>query len=518
MEVISPTITIKVVGHQWYWSSIHHEINLGLATEPVAGRVDRINQLELIERSFIMSSLIFSFKRNVHIPSISRVSSINHDKTYSVINKGLNHPSISLNVKTFLNQNKNLAYPYLFTIDDFNVPKGKNSYLFSNKYKPNSVEKKEITNIAGVYLIRVLNTYDYYIGSATNLFIRFLQHRDKGRLNSKQKGSIKLYTMIRNLYPSNVSFEVLQHSTNFLYKIKELQPNIILNTHEIELMQLLTSYECAVKEQSFLKFFKPSLNDRFIATTSTKLTLLENTSIKSRFLLASSSQGGSQNLSGTRVKKEILEQNISNSNLSITDTRLWPCKIDISNWNIKEDDPVKIFNIKGVQIGSFLSNRKAAQALGVSHTLISRYAKSINNFLSPRLDIMVSVKIINVDKLNKVKHPVAKKYPILDINLTLPKGKICAISSDLSQIKGIFESFQEAANFFEVSDYRRIRRYFGTQKLIKTFKGSFYFTGDNELIKYYETKKSIPNKSIIVHDLSETSLLIPTKVYSFIRN
>ena len=229
-EVISPTITIKVVGHQWYWSSIHHEINLGLATEPVAGRVDKINQLELIERSFIMSSLIFSFKRNVHIPSISRVSSINHDKTYSVINKGLNHPSISLNVKTFLNQNKNLAYPYLFTIDDFNVPKGKNSYLFSNKYKPNSVEKKEIKNIAGVYLIRVLNTYDYYIGSATNLFIRFLQHPDKGRLNSKQKGSIKLYTMIRNLYPSSAKGEYLLKFYNILpiFYIKLKNYNLIL--------------------------------------------------------------------------------------------------------------------------------------------------------------------------------------------------------------------------------------------------------------------------------------------------
>ena len=64
-------------------------------------------------------------KRNVHTPSIFRFSSNNHYKTYSVINKGLNHPSISSNVKTFLEQNQNLAYPYLFTIDDFNVPKGK---------------------------------------------------------------------------------------------------------------------------------------------------------------------------------------------------------------------------------------------------------------------------------------------------------------------------------------------------------------------------------------------------------
>lgn len=374
--------------HQWYWSGIHHEINL-----------DRINNLELVERSFIMSSLIFArIKRNVHTPSIPRINSINHDKTYSVINKGLNHPSISSNVKTFLEQNQNLAYPYLFTIDNFKIlalrTKGKSSYLFSNKYKPNSEEKKELTNIAGVYLIRVLNTDDYYIGSATNFFIRFLQHRDKGRLNSKQKGSIKLYTMIRNLHPSNVSFEVLQHSTNFLYKFKELQPNIILNTYEIELMQLLTLYECAVKEQSFLKFFKPSLNDRFLATTSTKLTFLEDTSIKSKFWLTSTK---------IDLEQELLEQNIEDSYISNTNTN---CKIEISDWIIKEDDPVKIFNAKGVQIGSFLSNRKAAQALGVSHTLVSsleqRYAKSINQFFSPRLGIMVSVQIINVEKLNKV--------------------------------------------------------------------------------------------------------------------
>lgn len=174
-----------------------------------------------------------------------------------------------------------------------------------------------------------------------------------------------------------------------------------------------------------------------------------------------------------------------------------------------------------------MSNRKAAQALGVSHTLISRYAKSVNGFFSPRLGVMVSVNIINVDKLSKVKHPAAKKYSILNLNLSFPKGKICAISSDLSKIEGVFGSFQEAANFFKVSDYRRIRRYFGTQKLINTFKGNFYFSGDSELIKYYETKKSIPNKSIIVHDLTETSSSLSTsfdvctctsstKVYYFI--
>ena len=60
------------------------------------------------------------------------------------------------------------------------------------------------------------------------------------------------------------------------------------------------------------------------------------------------------------------------SDTSITNTI---CKIDISDWIIKEDHPVKIFNGKGVLIGTFLSYRKAGLALGVTHTLVSRYAK-----------------------------------------------------------------------------------------------------------------------------------------------
>ena len=133
--------------------------------------------------------------------------------------------------------------------------------------------------------------------------------------------------MVRNVDNSNVSFEVLQHSTNFLFLFKKLHPNVILNAHEIELMQLLTLYECAVKEQSFLKFFKPTLNDRFLATTSTKLTFLEDTTAAKAALVSSSA------ILPSEVKIE-LEQDvpkrfpIADSNISITDTNY---KIDISD-------------------------------------------------------------------------------------------------------------------------------------------------------------------------------------------
>lgn len=162
-------------------------------------------------------------------------------------------------------------------------------------------------------------------------------------------------------------------------------------------MQLLTLYECAVKEQSLLNYFKPSLNDRVLATTSTKLSFVsgDNNTINPRFLMnkniklepvslkqnttyhttglqqaaGGTPSDGNQHSSSLKEASSVLRQ----SDTSITNTI---CKIDISDWIIKEDHPVKIFNGKRVLIGTFLSSRKAGLALGVTHTLVSRYAKS----------------------------------------------------------------------------------------------------------------------------------------------
>jgi hypothetical protein len=35
--------------------------------------------------------------------------------------------------------------------------------------------------------------------------------------------------------------------------------------------------------------------------------------------------------------------------------------IDISHWSINYNNPVKVYNVKGVIIGSFISQRKAAK-------------------------------------------------------------------------------------------------------------------------------------------------------------
>jgi hypothetical protein len=48
-------------------------------------------------------------------------------------------------------------------------------------------------------------------------------------------------------------------------------------------MQLMSLYDCDLKEQLYLTRFKPSLNSRFFATTSTRLSYLENNLINPQY-------------------------------------------------------------------------------------------------------------------------------------------------------------------------------------------------------------------------------------------
>jgi len=409
-----------------------------------------------------------------------RSYSVNHDNTNFILSKGLNHSSIRTEVKLFLDNNRHLNYPVLFQKDNYNIPKSFNSYSFND-----ISNLSEIKNKAGIYIIRFANSTDFYIGSATDLSKRFLGHRNKARRLSNQKGSVKLYNALRQVDFSLLSFEVLEFTSNFIFKFKEINPKFSLNENEIELMQFISLYECAVKEQSYLVKYRPSLNSRLFATTSTRLTFLDNpNSLSPRLTLSER----------VHLDEEDLEE-LSNLSDDEKESSLIPNSIskkDISHWLTDPNNSVQIFNVKGVNIGSFTTYREAAKELGVSHMIISRYGRSTDAFYSPALDMFVSVSIYNLVKSGKVIHPTAKKHSKLelDLKLVLPKGKICAISSDLSNIVNIFSSFIEAAKYFELSDYRRIRRYFGTNKLINT--GDFYFTGDTEVINLYKNNKAIP--------------------------
>ena len=66
--------------------------------------------------------------------------------------------------------------------------------------------------------------------------------------------------------------------------------------------------------------------------------------------------------------------------------------------------------------------------LKINSIYIDRISLTLNNNQE-----FILIEDINVDKTNKVIHPSAKKHPLLDLDLSFPKGKICAISSDLSK-------------------------------------------------------------------------------------
>lgn len=543
-EVTSPTVTIKVTGHQWYWSThpfvlslnnTSHNLSSGLILLSLLGN----GRSQSPFHNTILSSTLTLKK--YQLKTIFRNYSVNHEKTFSIIDKGMNHSSISRKVKLFL-QNNRIINPlhsqYDVLRDEVEIPNSLKFYTFND-----ISDLSEIKNKAGIYRIIIANTSDYYIGSATDLSIRFLQHRNKARKSFNQNSNLKLYRTIREVDSTLLSFEILEYTTNFIYKFRELYPDTNLNENEIELMQLMSLYECALKEQLYLGKLKPSLNSRLFATTSTKLSFLENNIINPQFAVIDRIHLDNINLinplgseDSNLISRLGPEQShnqgndifLSSSSNFVNNSLIIPKTYsdkDISHWLIDSEKPVQIYNVKGVNIGSFTYQREAGKELGVSHNMIARYGKSTDVFLSPALGMKVSVSIVNVKKTGNVIHPSAKKHSKLVVNLDLPKNRICVISSDLSAVVNTFKSFKEAAQYFELPDYRRIRRYFGTEKLIKTSKGEFYFTGETDLIKYYEENKPILNKTLLVYDLSnesvilsevkDTNSILNTKVYTF---
>jgi hypothetical protein len=76
---------------------------------------------------------------------------------------------------------------------------------------------------------------------------------------------------------------------------------------------------------------------------------------------------------------------------------------------INSGNPVQIYNVIGLNIGSFTSQRKAGIELGVSHTMVDRYGKTTDAFFSPALGMMVSVSMAHVKKPGKVIHPTLRR-------------------------------------------------------------------------------------------------------------
>jgi len=148
-------------------------------------------------------------------------------------------------------------------------------------------------------------------------------------------------------------------------------------------------------------------------------------------------------------------------------------KVDISDWVVDMSLKVQISDIYHNPLGSFNSLKSAAEALLTNHLKLSRYAKLIDSVYVDYLGIEANVKVNGFTKGGHVIHPSSKVYPSLEHDLLLPAGRICVITPDLKTVYGVYISVWAAVFACQVADYRRIARYVGMSKLIKTSLGFF---------------------------------------------
>ena len=123
----------------------------------------------------LITANTFSLYNKFQFIENSRYYSTNHEKTVSIIDKGINHSSINYKVKLFLQHSKQSNFsvtvdnPICNIQEDVELP---HSLRFDNFNKADIIS--EIQYKAGVYRIRIDNHNDFYIGSATDLYQRFI--------------------------------------------------------------------------------------------------------------------------------------------------------------------------------------------------------------------------------------------------------------------------------------------------------------------------------------------------------
>ena len=100
------------------------------------------------------------------------------------------------------------------------------------------------------------------------------QRADVGSSSRWNTKSHLLYSLIYDLGADAFSYTVIHPGTNFLRFFNEAYPNYELSIKDLQLLDAFTKYELALVEQSYLDLFKPTLNGRHIATTSTHPHLL----------------------------------------------------------------------------------------------------------------------------------------------------------------------------------------------------------------------------------------------------
>lgn len=275
-EVISPTMTVKVAGHQWYWSSPYDLSSTSSSSfcGPSFLTTSSNNILVAsLEPTFSILRYSAAIEPPTYRPLISSdipiIPSDNHDKTLVVLNDALQSEIFSDLVRAFIIDNRGRthdSYCYLTSTDGLVIPEG---------ISLSEVGRLPLLNKqSGVYLICLEETGESYIGSAKDFASRLRSHRAFGTSSHSSTSSHALYSKIYSLGADSFTYTPLHPTTNFMEKFCVAHPSFNLTPKDVDLLDGFTKYEVALVEQAYLTRFEPSLNGRLFATTSTHPHLL----------------------------------------------------------------------------------------------------------------------------------------------------------------------------------------------------------------------------------------------------
>lgn len=359
----------------------------------------------------------------------------------------LDLPDNSL-VKLLINEVRDRSVKITGFINTDNKLESYNSSVFdlnSNAWRPN------ISKITGVYLFTHTLTGKQYIGSAMNFSGRMQLHRQQVRHPLS-----KFHKFVSKNSWANFVFGTVYETTNYLTEFKSRYPTYVVSSGEMIILSHLTHLEMRTLEQSLITKFVPELNTlekdvTFSYTIWNPITLNQS-------------------------------YNLKNPNASTVEVWLEDNKTILTTYS---------------------SINKAADKLGVSRELISRYLNKPFSFKSTLLELDVFVRTPNSSIINKpVLHPIAKQYPSIDYNINnLEPGFIYALNADKSNIEYTFKTAKLAAKTLDPSKFKNnnrssldskyISRYLNQERLVKTELGNFYFLcNPNTLIKFQSKTKS----------------------------
>ena len=290
--------------------------------------------------------------------------------------------------------------------------------------------------LTGVYLFTHTPTGKRYIGSTMNF-----QSRVHAHISDSKNPSSKFHKFVYENSWNDFTFGTIYETTNYLTEFKLRYPNYVLSHGEMIILSHLTQLEIRTLEQSLISQFSPELN------------LLEREVVFSYTTWDSSSLDQSYNTKNP--KAQMIEVRLEGIDTILT---VYP------------------------------SIRKAAEGLGVSKALISKYINKSSSFESKLLETSVIVKTPN----STIDHsPIewskntSKQYPPINYDiLSLEEGHIYALNADKSVIQYKFNNVQNVIETLYPSKFnnkigdsrgRYVLCYYNLEKLVKTELGDFYF-------------------------------------------